>query len=161
MNNSTKLKKISIVISFFLLPVFSFSQTAAGGSYHTLSICGDSTVMAWGRNNFGQLGNGTNTGSNIPVKVSSLAGIIAVSGGWDHSLALKSDSTVWAWGNNMYGQLGDASNTARKTAVKVSGLKNIVAIASGVYHSLALKDDGTVWAWGRCDCRRMGALSCS
>ena len=54
----------------------------------------DGTVWAWGLNGSGQLGNGTNTDSYIPVQVSGLAGVVAMPGGYFHSLALKSDGTV-------------------------------------------------------------------
>ena len=96
----------------------------------------------------GQLGNGTNTDSNVPVQVSSLTGITAIAGGGDHSLALKNDGTVWAWGWNGYGQLGNGTNTDSNVPVQVSSLTGIIAIAGGYGHSLALKNDGTVWAWG-------------
>jgi len=132
-----------------ILPTISCAQKIAGGWYYSLAICNDSTVSAWGENNYGQLGNGTNTDSNVPVQVSSLKDIIAIAGGWHHSLALRNDSTVWAWGWNGYGQLGNGSNIESNVPVKVSALTGIIAIAAGYDdHSLALRKDGTVWAWG-------------
>jgi hypothetical protein len=108
----------------------------------------DGTVWAWGYNGDGELGNGTNTDSNVPVPVSGLSGITAIAGGGYHSLALKNDWTVWAWGYNEYGQLGNGTNTDSNVPVPVSGLSGITAIAGGEYHSLALKNDWTVWTWG-------------
>jgi alpha-tubulin suppressor-like RCC1 family protein len=58
----------------------------AGGAYHSLASNG--TVWAWGANSAGQLGNGTNNTSNIPVAVSGLTGVAAIAGGGFHSLAL-------------------------------------------------------------------------
>jgi alpha-tubulin suppressor-like RCC1 family protein len=80
----------------------------AAGAYHSLALKNDGTVWAWGYNNYGQLGNGSNIFySNVPVQVSSLTGVIAVAAmGSSHSLALKNDGTVWAWGANGSGQLG-------------------------------------------------------
>ena len=95
------------------------------------------------------MGDGTNSNSNVPVQVSNINGIIAISGGYAHSIALKSDGTVWTFGRNDYGQLGDGSNTYRNIPVQLNGLSDVIAIAGGNYHSLlALKSDGTVWAWG-------------
>lgn len=110
-------------------------------------------VWAWGKNKSGQLGNGSQTNSNTPVRVSGgLTGVVSVAAGFDQSLALKSDGTVWAWGSNKYGQLGNGTNTDSRTPVQVGGrntLTGVIAVAGGGYCSIALKRDGTVWAWGR------------
>ena len=114
-----------------------------------MALCSDNTVRAWGDNTWGQLGNGNNTSSNVPVQVSNLTGVVALSSGDVHSLALKNDGTVWAWGDNLiYNQLGNGNNTNSNVPVQVSNLIGVVAIAGGGDHSLALKNDGTVWVWG-------------
>lgn len=130
------------------------------GGGHTLAVRANGTVLAWGQNDFGQLGNGTinTTGCKCnptPGAVSGLTNVIAVSGGANHSLALKSDGTVWAWGLNSNAQLGDGTTTNRLTPVQVrigiggsNYINDIIAIDAGGYHNLALKSDGTVWAWG-------------
>ncbi|MBI5407832.1 MAG: thrombospondin type 3 repeat-containing protein, partial [Nitrospirae bacterium] len=116
------------------------------GTFHSLAVKTDGTVRAWGRNEWGQLGNGTGTGSSIPVQVNGLTGITAADGGYGYSIALRNDGTVWAWG--MGGRLGDGTWEQHSTPVQVSGLTGVVAVASGMDHSLALKADGTVWTWG-------------
>jgi len=123
---------------------------ALGGN-HSLALKNDGTVMAWGWNFAGQLGDGTTLDRNVPAEVSGLTGIIAVSCGASHSLALKDDGTVWTWGRNSNGQLGDGTTIDRTTPVQVIGLTNVIAIAgcgAEAIHSLALKSDGTVWSWG-------------
>ncbi|HYV91991.1 MAG TPA: T9SS type A sorting domain-containing protein [Chitinophagales bacterium] len=141
---------VLLQIANSLLPTMSCAQQIAAGNGHSLAICSDSTIRAWGWNVWGQLGNGSNSDSNVPVQVSSLTGIIAIAGGSYHSLALKNDGTVWAWGNNNGGQLGTGTGygTDSNIPVEVSSLTGVITIAGGSYHSLALKNDGTVWAWG-------------
>jgi hypothetical protein len=106
-------------------------------------------VWAWGWNDDGQLGDGTNTSSNTPLQVSGLSDVQAVAGGDFHSLALKNDGTVWAWGANGDGQLGDGTaGNQRTTPVQVRNLSDVQAVAGGWLFSLALKNNGTVWGWG-------------
>ena len=130
----------------------------AAGSDHSVALCADGTVAAWGNNSNGQLGNNSTTNSNVPVAVNTsgvLAGktVVAVAAGWYHSMALCSDGTVAAWGGNFFGQFGNNSVTdslvpvAAGTGGALSG-KTVVAIAAGEGHSLALCADGTVAAWG-------------
>src|SRR5262245_58039235 len=69
------------------------------------------SVRAWGRNEDGELGNGTGLNSHTPVQVSGLTGVTALATTHTHNLALKSDRTVWAWGSNSNGQLGDGTTT--------------------------------------------------
>ncbi len=78
----------------------------AAGRNHGLALRSDGTVMAWGLNSSGQLGNGTKTSRSTPVQVSGIAGAIAVAAGADHSVALLADGRVFAWGEAGRGQLG-------------------------------------------------------
>ena len=111
--------------------------TIAAGQSHSLALLSDGTVMAWGANFMGQLGDGTFTERLTPVPVSGLTNVIAIAGGGFHSLALLADGTVMAWGRNASGQLGDGTTIDKTTPVAVSGLTNVAAIAAGSDHSLA------------------------
>lgn len=132
--------------------------TVAAGSVHSLALCSDGTLAAWGANYFDQLGNNSNKDSAVPVLVDRtgvLAGktVVAIAVGANHQLALCSDGTLVAWGSNDSGQLGNNSTTNSKVPVLVdmSGVlvsKRVVAIAAGLKFSLALCADGTVAAWG-------------
>jgi alpha-tubulin suppressor-like RCC1 family protein len=119
-------------------------------------------AWAWGQNVYGQLGDGTTTQRNAPVRVGGLSsGVQDIEGGFYHSLALKIDgtgeTTVWVWGRNDFGQLGVGTTTTRRNApVQVGGLSGVQDIAAGHSHSLALKSNGTVWAWGKNEYRQLG-----
>jgi len=118
---------------------------------HSLALDATGAVWAWGRNQRGQLGDGTFEDRAVPVRVANLSGVIAVAteGVAGHSLALRSDGTVWAWGQNNLGQVGDGTSTDRAVPVQVPGLTGIVAIAvNGWQASYALAGDGTLWSWG-------------
>ena len=116
--------------------------------YRSFAVLSDGTVMAWGRNNYGQLGDGTRIDRNIPVTVSGITNAESIAVGCYHTVALLSDGTVKAWGNNSSGQLGDGTKIQSSTPVTVKGITNAVAVAAGQDHSLALLSDGTIKAWG-------------
>lgn len=120
----------------------------AAGWWSTYAIASDGSVWAWGRNNYYQLGNGTNTDTSTPVKVSGLSDVVAVAAGVKHAIALNVDGTVWAWGSNGSSQLGDGTGIDRATPVQVTGLTDITAVAAGEYHSLAMSSNGSVRTWG-------------
>ncbi|MBN2383535.1 RCC1 repeat-containing protein [bacterium] len=121
----------------------------AAGFEHCLALKGlDQTVWSWGLNFDGQLGDGTNASSNVPVQVLSLNTVQSIAGGGFHSLAVLDDTTVWAWGANINGQLGDGTTTGTNVAVQVSGLSGVDEVVGGADHSLALSSSGTLVAWG-------------
>ncbi len=118
----------------------------------TRHTCGlhrtEGSVWCWGRNNYGQLGNGQKDTSFKPVRVSGLKKIQAVAAGGRHSCALDQGGTVWCWGKNAKGQLGDGSVKDQSRPVKVAGLSGIQAIDAGNDHTCALAASGRLWCWG-------------
>jgi alpha-tubulin suppressor-like RCC1 family protein len=130
------------------VPISDVVAIAAGDEY-SLALKKDGTVWAWGSNFYGELGDGTTTGTskdNISiVQVKGLNNVIAISAGSYYSIALKNDGTVWAWGGNWDGHLGDGTRDNRLTPVQVNGLSNVTSIWGA---SFAIKDDGSVWTWG-------------
>ena len=134
------------------------------GSYHTVALKNDGSVIAWGQNYYGQcLGTNasggritsTPTGSPVQFMGQVLTGVSEIAGGTYHTTALK-DGAVLAWGSNSSGQcLGTnasgspITSTANGASVQINGvtLSGVTAIASGQEHSIALKG-GAVLAWG-------------
>ena len=133
-----------------------FVTAVAAGGYHSLALLADGAVMAWGDNEFGQLGDGSTLTSSVPVPVSDLTGVKAIAAGENHSLALMGNGTVEAWGANESGQLGDGNEQESEVPVPVKGLTGVKAIAAGGEHSLALLDNGTVEAWGAGESGQLG-----
>jgi alpha-tubulin suppressor-like RCC1 family protein len=136
------------------VPAASGVTDIAAGSSYAIALKSDGTVLAWGANSNGQLGDGTTTQKLAPVQVSGLgagSGVIGISAGSTHTLALKLDGTVLAWGSNSSGQLGDGTTTQATTPVQVSSFgpgSGVIVIAAGTSYSLALKSSGAVWSWG-------------
>ena len=126
----------------------------SGGGYTSAALMADHTLMMWGRNDSGQLGNGTadSAGHWMPVAVSQSTGLTnirSVALSFSHAAALASDGTVWTWGDNGNGALGNGTIGSYTNApFHVPGLTNIIQVSAGDGATTALKSDGTVWAWG-------------
>lgn len=130
-----------------------------GAKMSVLGIKTDGTLWAWGRNNFGQLGDGSTNQRNAPVQIGSdnnwkqvsISGEYEV-GGNDQSgytLAIKTDGSLWAWGNNSDGQLGTGNNTNYFVPARVGISNDWKQVKASMSTSLAIKNDGSVWHWGR------------
>lgn len=128
---------------------FTPEQVSVGDGT-TCAVVDDGTVRCWGRNKYGQVGDGTKVERRSPVKVAGIANASAVSVGFDHACALLADHTVRCWGANTAGQLGDGTQTARTGAVAVTGVTTATAISAGGSATCALLADASVvcWGWG-------------
>ncbi len=150
----------------------------SGGYHLSLAVGSDGNAWAWGDNDYGRLGDGTNlsyraaparvktpdrkTYPDLPADFTYLQ----VSAGWGHSLALGSDGNVYAWGSNGSGDLGNNSSASSSSvpvrvrdpaspADRSKGLK-AAQVSGGYYLSLAVGSDGNAWAWGDNDYGRLG-----
>ncbi|PKV09411.1 RCC1 domain-containing protein [Bifidobacterium asteroides] len=148
---------------------FTYLQVSAGAS-HSLALGSDGNVYAWGYNWNGQLGDGTSSNRNAPVRVKTPDRktypdlpadftYLQVSAGGDYSLALGSDGNVYAWGYNYSGRLGDGTASDRHAPVRVKTPDRktypdlpadftYLQVSAGASHSLALGSDGNAYAWG-------------
>jgi hypothetical protein len=119
------------------------------GSYHNCALMPDRTVMCWGRNARGQIGNGNaNTPVTLPTQVVGLNSVATLNLGGFHSCALMQDATVKCWGQGDQQQLGVPGLATSSTPVTVTNLANVTALYAGFLHSCAQVSDGTVWCWG-------------
>jgi alpha-tubulin suppressor-like RCC1 family protein len=128
----------------------SDATAIAAGANHSLALLKNGTVMAWGDNEYGELGDGTGIEqSDLPILVNKLSDVTAIAAGANDSLALLKNGTVMAWGSNESGQLGDGTSKEQSgIPVAVSKLREVTAIAAGEDFNLALLRNGTVMAWG-------------
>jgi alpha-tubulin suppressor-like RCC1 family protein len=151
------------------IPVQVIGITAAkaivAGENHTCALLEDGSVQCWGQNStsYGQLGNGANLESMVPVPVvtdtatppTKLTGVTKIASKSDHTCAIRLNGEVYCWGDNSYLQLGSSSSDqSSNIAIKASRLAAQVggtaatAIGVGSAHSCALLDDGSVRCWG-------------
>jgi alpha-tubulin suppressor-like RCC1 family protein len=121
---------------------------SAGGEYTCLRLA-DGTAQCTGRNQFGQLANGTFNNSSNLTPVNGITTAASVAAGDEFGCAVLAGGTVNCWGLGESGQRGDGStSTFAANPVPVSGITTAVAIAAGYDHACALLADGTMRCWG-------------
>lgn len=132
-------------------PTSGFTDISSGMNHVCAIRKGE--VWCWGAGAGGQLGNGLNANSNVPVRAGTIDNAVVVAAGVDASYAVTSSGQLWTWGNNAYGQLGTGNTTARNTPglVMSSGVTYVIANranpAPGGGSACAVKD-GEGYCWG-------------
>ena len=125
-------------------------QVAAGYN-HTCARLGDGTVRCWGYNYDGQLGNGGSgmfANSNVPVVVTGLTNIDALTLGKSHSCARVTDGTLRCWGSNRSYELGDGTEINRLTPVVTLNVNGVTSFALGEIFTCAIPATGIPLCWG-------------
>lgn len=126
-------------------------QQISCGYYHTAGIKADGSLWLWGRDIYGELGDGANSNSkSSPVQTICGGNDWAqVSCGY-HTAAIKTDGTLWTWGLNWEGQVGNGTTINTSSPAQIAGGGNDWrAVSCMGQHSAALKNDGTLWVWGQ------------
>ncbi|MCA9610818.1 MAG: hypothetical protein KC619_34720 [Myxococcales bacterium] len=124
-----------------------------GAAVSTRTSCAlrsDRTVVCWGYNSIGQLGDGTRGGVRTApgAPVTGLTGVAEIAGADYHFCARTTMGTVACWGQNNSGELGDGTTYSHASPVFVPGISTAVSIAVGETFSCAVLSDGTVECWG-------------
>ncbi|HAN31140.1 MAG TPA: hypothetical protein DCQ06_06030, partial [Myxococcales bacterium] len=120
----------------------------SNGNFHC-ALLKNKSVACWGRNNYGQLGDGTNLTSGKPVAVKDLKNIIDISAGYQHACAVDQQGKIYCWGYNSSYQLGEGTTTSSKVPVTAAkGITDAIAVSAGYNHTCALRKDKTVVCWG-------------
>ncbi len=146
-------------------PMTDVAQVSVGID-HTLILKKNGSLWAVGKNDFGQLGDGSTTNQKTPVQVMIAAGnpmadVAQVSAGYQHSMIVVKNGTLWAVGHNKYGQLGDGTKTNRSNPVQVrtaasQPITNVAQVSAGYQHTMILKTDDTLWGVGRNNVGQLG-----
>ena len=110
-----------------------------------LTACGPQSLLGWGANSFGEIGDGTDVGKRSPVVVD--APWRNVSSMYIHSVGVRTDGTLWTWGTNWYGQLGNGTTDDHNVPTMVGSRTDWKTADAGWDFTVAIRTDGTLWEW--------------
>jgi alpha-tubulin suppressor-like RCC1 family protein len=144
------------------LKILVFSVNYKWRSFDGRTLRNDAPVLidayAWGRNNYGQLGDGTTVSKSSPITV--LGGITnwsQLSASTSHSLGVTTTGIAYAWGFGGSGVLGDGTTVSKSSPVSViGGITNWSQVSAGDYYSLGLTSTGIAYSWGSNNYGRLG-----
>jgi hypothetical protein len=131
----------------------------SAGTDMTCATVQDGSVWCWGENDDGQLGDGTTTGSDVPVRVQGITTAVEVTAGgtWDSggngaahnpfACAVLTDGTVRCWGELGFLFQGSGLNSS-SVPVTIAGVTDATAVVGGDMHACALTRGSRVQCWG-------------
>jgi alpha-tubulin suppressor-like RCC1 family protein len=122
-------------------------SVTAGGAHSLAMQQADGVVLAWGRNDHGQLGDGTTQPRTEPTVVPGLEWPYELVAGGRHSLA-RFAGVVHSWGANDFGQIGNGGSAAVLSPTAITTPGDVTTMAAGRDHSVVVLADGTAWSWG-------------
>ncbi len=125
----------------------------SAGDNHACGVRSDNRLFCWGRNDNGELGDGTTTNRYAPTEVSGSSRWQYVAVGAEHSCGIKTDGTMHCWGVGTNGRRGDNATSATQStpvAVVVTGSvpDTWTSVAAGAAHTCGIGTDNTAWCWG-------------
>ncbi|WP_437275309.1 hypothetical protein WME90_29150 [Sorangium sp. So ce375] len=133
----------------------------AAGADYTCAVLSDGSVWCWGRNTWGNLGDGTlQQDRPIPRRVIGLSGAArvtaSVSTGRVHTCAVLADGAVACWGAGNSGQLGDGEATNSLFPVRAKELAGATQVAVGGTHTCAVTTTHELYCWGEGSSGQLG-----
>jgi alpha-tubulin suppressor-like RCC1 family protein/predicted flap endonuclease-1-like 5' DNA nuclease len=131
------------------------AESVAFGNHYGCAVLSDGSLKCWGKNDDGQVGDGTTADKHSPVAVSLGTGRTAdaVAMGNAHTCALLDNGSVQCWGDDTWGDLGNGAGVTDRLSpseyVDFGAGRTAVALDVGTDHSCAVLDNGSLMCWGR------------
>ena len=151
------------LIGIFLVGIHTTTQAQSidAGGWHTLAICSNGTVKAFGENASGQLGNGAlltaTQGSPSLVDTSTITGskiFVQLSAAVTHTCGVMTDGAIYCWGSDAAGLLGNGATAGTQSSPSavdrtgVTGNTSFIQVSAGTEHTCGITSSGKAYCWG-------------
>lgn len=119
------------------------------GCAHGCALDASGAVSCWGRNQFGELADGTTTDRATPAVVSGLPPIAELAAGCASTCARATSGEVWCWGGGDLGEMGDGDRSGHRThPVRVPGVTARALTGSSFAYCAVADAAGHATCWG-------------
>jgi alpha-tubulin suppressor-like RCC1 family protein len=134
----------------------AFTKVVAG-YYQSCALAESGRMLCWGRNDEGQIGDGSTENRLTPVQVDGDLTFRALGGGDAFMCGITTQGSTWCWGSNRNGEQGDPALPNQYVPARVEGLPGLTKIygAGGAFtlpsapaYACGLTSGGEVWCWG-------------
>jgi alpha-tubulin suppressor-like RCC1 family protein len=135
---------------FLTTILMSVESIHAGGFHNLVLLKGSGQVVAWGANEYGQLGNGNQWDDDAPKIINNLRGVVHIAAGLRHNAAACDVNSVevFTWGYNGSGELGLGDTDIRLQPTHVTAIKNtkVLGVSCGERHTVIITSHRPVTA---------------
>jgi alpha-tubulin suppressor-like RCC1 family protein len=129
---------------------------------HTCALTTEGKAYCWGRNTWGNVGDGTTIDRTTPVPVAGGHTFATISTAYANTCAVTVQGVGYCWGSNGVGQLGDGTRTNRTVPTPVATSQTFTSISTNNGATCGLTPSGDAYCWGanKSGMVGAGAVSC-
>ncbi|MFA5333400.1 MAG: FG-GAP-like repeat-containing protein [Candidatus Nanoarchaeia archaeon] len=135
-------------VPVFVRGNYVFKELSSIKLEHTCGILTNGRAVCWGDGDYGDLGNGGESGSNMPVFVSGNYEFLEISTGMYHTCGILINGSAMCWGSNYYSQLGITGASFSYVPIFISEEYSFRAISAGWQHTCGILTNGSAVCWG-------------
>ena len=136
--------------------VNTFKDVSVGGNF-SCAVSSAGQLKCWGKNNYGQLGDGTQVNKSSPIAVDEETTYSSIVASYGHACGITTAGALKCWGLNSYGQLGDGTNQNKFMPQLIDSGVSYASISLGAYHSCGITTTGALKCWGNNFYKQLGS----